>query len=73
MRTSASPGERSGVKVGDRILLIGKEAPHPWNYDEPEFTRPVGTVVPLTVKRGETILHLKPTLQEVISNLGELR
>ncbi|MBB5060937.1 C-terminal processing protease CtpA/Prc [Granulicella aggregans] len=48
-----SPAEAAGLRQGDRILTINgtKPADEP---DNPLFKQPVGTILHLQVKRGES-------------------
>ncbi len=63
-----SPGEKAGIAVGDVILKIDGRAPidDPLEQDDPAFLQPVGTVVHLTVKRGNTVRKIRLTLREVL-------
>jgi S1-C subfamily serine protease len=61
-------GEAAGLKVGDLITGIGEKDPAPPgdDPDEPAFLQPVGTVVHLTVKRGDTTQLIDVKLGDVL-------
>jgi hypothetical protein len=66
-------GEAAGLKVGDLITGIGKpgnggqEPPPPGDDpDEPAFLQPVGTVVHLTIKRGDAVQRIDVKLRDVL-------
>ncbi len=62
------PGEAAGLKVGDIITGIGDKNPAPPgdDPDEPAFLQPVGTIVHLTVKRGDATLRIDVKLTDVL-------
>ena len=66
-------GEAAGLKVGDLITGIGKpgnggqDPPPPGDDpDEPAFLQPVGTVVHLTIKRGDEVQRIDVKLRDVL-------
>jgi C-terminal processing protease CtpA/Prc len=60
-----SPGDVAGLAVGDVITGIDGQPPGD-DSEEPAFLQPVGTVVHLTVKRGEELSKIDVTLKDVI-------
>ncbi len=60
-----SPGEAAGLKVGDVITQIDGHAPSD-DSDEPAFMQAVGTVVHLSVKRGDEVREIVVTLKDVV-------
>jgi C-terminal processing protease CtpA/Prc len=64
----ASPGEIAGVAIGDIIVQIDGRAPNndPLQQDDPAFLQPVGTVVHLTVRRGDKTLKIEVTLRDLL-------
>ena len=62
-----SPGDKAGVKVGDRIELIDNRPPvAPWGREEPAFLMPSGTAVLLTIERGHLVQQLKIRLKNLL-------
>jgi hypothetical protein len=63
-----SPAEIAGVVVGDIIRKIDGRAPNdnPLQRDDPAFLQPVGTVVHLTVQRGDKIRKIDVTLRDLL-------
>lgn len=63
-----SPGEIAGVAIGDTIQKIDGRAPNdnPLQQDDPAFLQPVGTVVHLTVQRGDKIREIEVTLRDLL-------
>jgi hypothetical protein len=62
-----SPGDKAGVKVGDRILLIDNRPPAaPWGREEPAFLKPSGTPVLLTIQRGQVVQQLTIRLKNLL-------
>jgi hypothetical protein len=62
-----SPGDKAGVKVGDRILLIDNRPPvAAWVHEEPTFLKPSGTTVLLTIQRGQQVRQLKIRLKNLL-------
>jgi hypothetical protein len=61
-------GETAGLKVGDLITGIGEKDPAPPgdDPDEPAFLQPVGTVVHLTVKRGDATQLIDVKLRDLL-------
>lgn len=60
-----SPGEGAGLQIGDVITKIdGKTLDD--TQDESAFARPVGTVLHLTVRRGQTTREIAVTLKDVL-------
>jgi C-terminal processing protease CtpA/Prc len=60
-----SPGDVAGLAVGDIITGIDGQPPGD-DPEEPAFQQPVGTVVHLTVKRGDEVRKIDVTLKDVI-------
>lgn len=58
-----SSGEGAGLQVGNLITKIDGSAPAD-TTDESVFQRPVGTVLHLTVKRGETLQEITVKLED---------
>jgi hypothetical protein len=64
---AGSPGEKAGVKVGDRIVLIDNRPPvAPWGREEPAFLKPSGTTVLLTIQRGQRVQQFKIRLKNLL-------
>jgi hypothetical protein len=62
-----SPGENAGVKVEDRIVLVDNHPPAAtWDREEPAFLQRSGTVVGLTIRRGQLIQQLKVRLKNLL-------
>jgi hypothetical protein len=62
-----SPGDKAGVKVGDRIVLIDGHPPvAPWGREEPAFLQPSGTVVLVTIQRGQLVQEFKIRLKDLL-------
>jgi hypothetical protein len=62
-----SPGDKAGVKVGDRIVLIDNKPPaSPWGSEEPAFLKPSGTRVRLTIERGPLVRQLRIRLKNLL-------
>jgi hypothetical protein len=62
-----SPGDKAGIKVGDRIVLIDNRPPvAPWVREEPAFLKPSGTVVLLTIQRGQLVQQLSIRLKNLL-------
>jgi hypothetical protein len=63
-----SPGEIAGVAIGDIIVQIDGRAPNkdPLQQDDPAFLQPVGTVVRLTVLRGDKTQKIEVTLRDLL-------
>lgn len=62
-----SPGDKAGVKVGDRIILIDHKPPiAPWGKEEPAFLQPAGTLVSLTIQRGAVVQEIKIRLKNLL-------
>jgi hypothetical protein len=63
-----SPAEIAGVVVGDIIMKIDGRAPNdnPLQQDDPAFLQPVGTVVHLTIQRGDKIRTIDLTLRDLL-------
>jgi hypothetical protein len=62
-----SPGDKAGVKVGDRIVMIDNRPPvAPWGREEPAFLKPSGTAVLLTIQRGQVVQQLKIRLKNLL-------
>ena len=59
-----SPGEAAGLAAGDIITAIDSHPPSDDPVD-PAFLRPVGTVVHLTVKRGDEVRKIDVTLRDL--------
>jgi Aspartyl protease/PDZ domain len=62
-----SPSEIAGVKIGDVITQIDGHTPSddPLEQNDPAFLQPVGTVVHLTVKRGDAVQKIEVTLRDM--------
>ena len=60
-----SSGETAGLLVGDLITAIDGHSPGD-DSNEPAFLQPVGTVVHLTVRRGESNRDFDVTLRDVL-------
>jgi hypothetical protein len=60
-----SPAESAGLKVGDVVTAIDGHAPAD-ESEQPAFLQPVGTVVHLSVKRGDTSLQFSLTLRNLL-------
>jgi membrane-associated protease RseP (regulator of RpoE activity) len=60
-----SPGELADVQVGDLIAKIDGKALED-TQDESAFTKPAGTVLHLTVKRGWSTKEIAVTLKDVL-------
>jgi hypothetical protein len=64
---SESPGDKAGVKVGDRIVLVDGRPPIvPWGREEPAFLQPSGTAVLLTIERGQQVQQVKIRLKNLL-------
>ncbi len=63
-----SPAAVAGVAIGDILLQIDGHKPsdNPLLQDDPAFWQRAGTVVHLTVKRGEKVLKFKLRLRELL-------
>jgi len=63
-----SPGEIAGVAIGDIMVQIDGRAPNkdPLQQDDPAFLQPVGTVVRLTVLRGDKTQKIEVTLRDLL-------
>jgi aspartyl protease/PDZ domain-containing protein len=62
-----SPGDKAGVRVGDRILLIDHRPPiATWATEDPAFLKPSGTVVSLTIQRGQLVQQVKIRLKHLL-------
>ena len=62
-----SPGDKAGVKVGDRIIQIDHQPPvAPWAEEEPAFIKPAGTVVSVTIQRGPLVQEVKIRLKNLL-------
>jgi hypothetical protein len=62
-----SPASRARIKAGDRILLIDNRPPEPtWYGDDPAFLQPAGTLVALTIQRGNTSLRIQLKLKDIL-------
>ena len=63
-----SPAETAGVAVGDIITKIDGRAPNdnPLQRDDPAFLQPVGTLVHLTLQRGDKEQEIDVTLRELL-------
>jgi hypothetical protein len=62
-----SPGDKAGVRVGDRILTINDHPALPvWGSDEPAFLKPAGTEVSLTIQRGALVQQLRIRLKNLL-------
>jgi len=63
-----SAGEIAGVAIGDIIVQIDGRAPNndPLQQDDPAFLQPVGTVVHLTVRRGDKTQKIEVTLRDLL-------
>lgn len=62
---AGGPGESAGLQVGDLITKIDRKTPED-TQDESAFARPVGTVLHLTVKRGQATQEILVTLKDVL-------
>ncbi len=60
-----SPGEIAGLAAGDLITKIDGHAPSD-DLDDPAFLQPVGTVVRMTIKRGDKDVQVDVTLKEIL-------
>jgi hypothetical protein len=60
-----SPAEAVGLKAGDRIVAINGNKPSD-DPNDPVFKLPIGTVLHLDVRRGETSQAYNITLRDVI-------
>lgn len=62
-----SPGDKAGVKAGDRIIQIDHKPPLAlWDKDEPAFLQRAGTIVSLTIQRGSVIQEVKIRLKKLL-------
>jgi hypothetical protein len=62
-----SPASRAHLEVGDRILSIDNHPPAPdWFSDDPDFLKPQGTRVILTVQRGSAKRQVALILKEIL-------
>jgi hypothetical protein len=62
-----SPADKAHIKAGDRIVLINNHPPAPtWYGDDPAFLQPAGTVVNLTIQRGNTSLQIQLKLKDIL-------
>ena len=63
-----SPASKAHLRVGDRILLVGKHPPAPdLACDDPEFlNQPAGTRVILTVQRGNATWQVPLVLKDIL-------
>jgi hypothetical protein len=62
-----SPGSKSHIQAGDRILLIDNHPPEPtWYRDDPAFLQSAGTVVTLTIQRGNASRQVKLKLKDIL-------
>jgi hypothetical protein len=62
-----SPGDKAGVKVGDRILTINDHPVIPvWGGDEPAFLKDAGTEVSLTIQRGGSVQQVRIRLKNLL-------
>ncbi len=61
-----STGYESGIWAGDRIMAINKEPYHKLSMEDvlDELSRSRGSIVNLTLKRGDNILSVEITLRE---------
>ena len=62
-----SPSDIAGIKIGDVIMQIDGHAPSddPLEQNDPAFLQPVGTIVHLTVKRGDRVRRIDVTLRDM--------
>jgi hypothetical protein len=63
-----SPAAVAGVEIGDVLLQIDGRAPsdNPLQQDDPAFWQPSGTIVRLTVQRGDKVRKFKMRLRELL-------
>lgn len=62
-----SPASKAHIKAGDRIVLIDNHPPSPtWYSDDPAFLQPAGTVVTLTIRRGNSTQKIKLRLRDIL-------
>ena len=63
-----SPAQIAGVAIGDIIVKIDGRAPNdnPLQRDDPAFLQPAGTVVHLTIQRGNKFHKIEVTLRDVL-------
>ncbi|MGD0830250.1 MAG: aspartyl protease family protein [Terracidiphilus sp.] len=62
-----SPASKARIRVGDRILLIDNRPPRPtWYSDDPAFLQPAGTVVTVTIQRGNATQQIKLKLKDIL-------
>jgi serine protease Do len=68
---SASPGEASGLQVGDRIVRIGSASvARPLDLERALLDRPVGVAVPVEVERDGQNLSLELALADSPATTG---
>ncbi len=60
-----SPGEAAGLKPGDKIAAINGQPPSD-DSNDPIFTRPVGTVLHITIRRDGAVHVYDVTLKDVL-------
>lgn len=60
-----SPGEASGLMPGDEITAINGQPPSD-DPDDPSFTQPAGTVLHITVRRGNQVRVYDVRLKDVL-------
>ena len=64
---SHSPASKAHIKVGDRIVLIDNHPPAPtWYSDDPALLQRAGTVVKLTIQRGNTSRQIDLKLNDIL-------
>jgi Aspartyl protease/PDZ domain len=62
-----SPSDVAGIKIGDVIMQIDGHSPSddPLEQNDLAFLQPVGTIVHLTVKRGDRVRKIDVTLRDM--------
>lgn len=62
-----SPASKAHIKVGDRIVLVDNRPPSPtWYRDDPALLQRGGTIVTLTVKRGNAPQQIALKLKDIL-------
>ena len=62
-----SLGDKAGVKVGDRLVLIdNKPSVKRRGSEEPAFLKPNFTAILLTIQRGQLIQRLRVRLKNLL-------